>query len=507
MESIRLTRAAKIFGIEIHEEMEEAISLWIKGMNEASQHFRDVISGGKLIAKDTCSKYVKVSDEYRQELLKNENFNRHLSQMKSHEKRSKIMLQLMDKNEITWANYGYCYPEILSTDGMNLSVRMGWLVNAFRNYLSFMERNKDRKDNNPNVNISGSAVTYPDAAVSFNEEKQEITFPFLNGNITTRYHGSRDLNKLANKRKFGGNFSIDQQTMIFAIEFDKPLAYIPKGSKGTDLNRERESWVSISDGTKIARNDELELLVAQLDVMSEFVNKDKKNKVPDRQFRRGKVIPNLDGSRKTIHDYNLPNVDKKIAKWAEEGIHIDKDMIPLTRQKQRKLVKSLHSKIKSKTLKIAQSIIDDCIADKSILGIDDLSCGAQTGTFGHEHMKNSLRELAEKNGIPYYAIQTYYTSQRCMNCGCIHKDNRPTKTSYNEFECINCGYTSDAQINAAQNVAYFTEQLYENSVPFGRDLKWTQCQSKWAKKRFGDYKAVFKSIIDYGRNMITIDFC
>ena len=34
---------------------------------------------------------------------------------------------------------------------------------------------------------------------------------------------------------------------------------------------------------------------------------------------------------------NMSAIDKKIAKWAEEGIHIDKDMIPLTRQKQRKL--------------------------------------------------------------------------------------------------------------------------------------------------------------------------
>jgi hypothetical protein len=506
MEYIRLTRAAKIWGIQISEEMKEAISLWIKCMNEASQHFRKRISDGKIILDSTCAKYVGVNDKYRQELLKNKNFNRHLSLIK-HEKRNKIMTQLMDKNEITWANYAYCYPEILPTNGKNLSIRRGWFVTAYRNYLSFMTRNKNRKNNNPNVNISGSAIVYPDAAVSFNKEKQEITFPFLNGSITTRYHGSNNLDKLANKSKFGGNFSIDQKAMIFAIEFDKPLAYIPAGIKGTDFNRDPESWISLSDGTKIARNNELQTWVAQLDVMSQFVNKDKYNIVPDRQFRRGKVIPNPDGSRKTIHDYDIPSVDKKIAKWAKEGIHIDKEMIPLTRRKQRKLVKRLHAKINNKALKIAQSIIDDCIANKLILGIDDLSCGGQTGTFGHEHIKDSLIDLAEKKGVPYYAVQTYYTSQRCMSCGCIDKNNRPTKKSYNEFKCINCGYTSDAQINAAENVAYFTQQLYENSIPFGRNLTWSQCQSKWSKNRFKNYKAIFKSIIDYGRNMITIDFC
>lgn len=47
-------------------------------------------------------------------------------------------------------------------------------------------------------------------------------------------------------------------------------------------------------------------------------------------------------------------------------------------------------------------------------------------------------------------INPAYTSQTCSQCGCIAKDNRPSQS---RFECTDCGYSIDADLNAAINIA------------------------------------------------------
>nr|WP_276329974.1 zinc ribbon domain-containing protein [Xylella fastidiosa] len=42
-----------------------------------------------------------------------------------------------------------------------------------------------------------------------------------------------------------------------------------------------------------------------------------------------------------------------------------------------------------------------------------------------------------------------YTSQRCACCGHTVKENR---RSQSEFECLGCGYTAHADMNAARNI-------------------------------------------------------
>ena len=44
-------------------------------------------------------------------------------------------------------------------------------------------------------------------------------------------------------------------------------------------------------------------------------------------------------------------------------------------------------------------------------------------------------------------VPTAYSSQTCPICGCISKENRKTQK---EFRCIACGYTANADFNAAQ---------------------------------------------------------
>ncbi|WP_152901857.1 zinc ribbon domain-containing protein, partial [Proteus mirabilis] len=42
-----------------------------------------------------------------------------------------------------------------------------------------------------------------------------------------------------------------------------------------------------------------------------------------------------------------------------------------------------------------------------------------------------------------------YTSQKCACCGHTAKENRPSQS---QFECLECGYTANADINGARNI-------------------------------------------------------
>ncbi|WP_152908233.1 zinc ribbon domain-containing protein, partial [Proteus mirabilis] len=47
------------------------------------------------------------------------------------------------------------------------------------------------------------------------------------------------------------------------------------------------------------------------------------------------------------------------------------------------------------------------------------------------------------------AIPPAYTSQKCAYCGHTAKENRQSQS---QFECLECGYTANADINGARNI-------------------------------------------------------
>ena len=46
-------------------------------------------------------------------------------------------------------------------------------------------------------------------------------------------------------------------------------------------------------------------------------------------------------------------------------------------------------------------------------------------------------------------MEPAYTSQQCSKCGCTLEENRDDQ----HFECLDCGYTANADYNAAKNIA------------------------------------------------------
>ncbi|MDO1710049.1 transposase, partial [Proteus mirabilis] len=52
-------------------------------------------------------------------------------------------------------------------------------------------------------------------------------------------------------------------------------------------------------------------------------------------------------------------------------------------------------------------------------------------------------------GSQLLAIPPTYTSQKCACCGHTAKENRQSQS---QFECLECGYTANADINGARNI-------------------------------------------------------
>ena len=66
---------------------------------------------------------------------------------------------------------------------------------------------------------------------------------------------------------------------------------------------------------------------------------------------------------------------------------------------------------------------------------------------------NSLQKQVEYKpeecGIVVETVNPQYTSQQCSKCGCTLEETRDDQ----HFECLDCGYTANADYNAAKNVA------------------------------------------------------
>lgn len=65
-------------------------------------------------------------------------------------------------------------------------------------------------------------------------------------------------------------------------------------------------------------------------------------------------------------------------------------------------------------------------------------------------LQQKIKYKAEAEGIRVVMVAPKFTSQRCSRCGYISSENRPTQE---QFVCQSCGYTANADYNAARNLA------------------------------------------------------
>ena len=65
------------------------------------------------------------------------------------------------------------------------------------------------------------------------------------------------------------------------------------------------------------------------------------------------------------------------------------------------------------------------------------------------NLKAEVEHIGRKYDIAVSTVQSYYTSKMCPICGCIEDENRPTQE---DFSCIECGHSGNADMNAAINI-------------------------------------------------------
>ncbi|MCD2205190.1 transposase [Halobacterium sp. KA-6] len=80
---------------------------------------------------------------------------------------------------------------------------------------------------------------------------------------------------------------------------------------------------------------------------------------------------------------------------------------------------------------------------------DRISDGKKFQQWAFRELQEQTANKAELAGIVVAKVEPSYTSQQCSKCGCTLEENRDGQ----QFACLNCSYSVNADYNAAKNVA------------------------------------------------------
>ena len=78
--------------------------------------------------------------------------------------------------------------------------------------------------------------------------------------------------------------------------------------------------------------------------------------------------------------------------------------------------------------------------------------------FNYADLRYKLERKCIETNVKLTETSNAYRSQRCSQCGFVHKKNR--LSGGEEFKCLKCGYTADADMNSAKNQVANLPELY-----------------------------------------------
>lgn len=81
--------------------------------------------------------------------------------------------------------------------------------------------------------------------------------------------------------------------------------------------------------------------------------------------------------------------------------------------------------------------------------------------WAYDELQRFIEYKAGEHGIKFIKVEAAGTSQTCSKCG--HRD-RANRKSQAQFECINCGHTENADLNASRNIAVLGMKKYAQSA-------------------------------------------
>ena len=112
--------------------------------------------------------------------------------------------------------------------------------------------------------------------------------------------------------------------------------------------------------------------------------------------------------------------------------------------------------------KYSKSIVNFAIRNGvTEIHMEDLSGISEHSKFlknwSYFDLQEKITRKAEIAGITVRKVEPAYTSQTCSKCGHIDKANRPKETMGQAyFKCVKCGFETNADYNAALNIAAST---------------------------------------------------
>ncbi|WP_242311988.1 RNA-guided endonuclease TnpB family protein [Bacillus cereus group sp. BfR-BA-01331] len=160
-----------------------------------------------------------------------------------------------------------------------------------------------------------------------------------------------------------------------------------------------------------------------------------------------------------------------------QGKYCSENRIGKGRKKRIKPVDVLNDKVarfrNSTNHKYANYIVQQCLKYKcGCIQLENLQGISKEQTFlknwTYFDLQEKIENQANQYGIKVVKIAPSYTSQRCSECGYIHKNNRQDQST---FECQQCNLKVHADYNAAKNISiYNIEKLIQKQLKLQEKL-------------------------------------
>ena len=142
--------------------------------------------------------------------------------------------------------------------------------------------------------------------------------------------------------------------------------------------------------------------------------------------------------RKAVH--KLSKLHQKISRCRKDFLH--KTSTDLVKQNNLIAIEDLRLKNMSKSAKGTVDAPGNNVKQKSGLNRSMLDLGV--GNFF-----TMLEYKADWYGRELIKVNPKDTSRTCHSCGHVAKESRKSQS---QFACVKCGYTANADVNAAQNI-------------------------------------------------------
>jgi hypothetical protein len=156
----------------------------------------------------------------------------------------------------------------------------------------------------------------------------------------------------------------------------------------------------------------------------------------------------------------------------------DKGLVKSSRQRRavRRKVQMAHRELHGLCEPLCEDLLREVVDKKALLCIDDLTCGARTGSFGHDKIRLLLAKECEDRGIPFVMMPTHHTSRVHHECQKVADD---TPQTYRFCPHCNAEYVSHE--NAAKNIAEWGMKIWTEGMD--TFIKWRR---QYAKNKKGD---------------------